>query len=59
MTCCDCGAEFTEMEQTCSDYRDGRCPYCGGEDIKPSYDLATERELADLIAMRECSRIRG
>jgi len=38
MICLDCGAEFTEQEQTRSDYRDSKCPYCGGEDIKEGTD---------------------
>jgi predicted Zn-ribbon and HTH transcriptional regulator len=58
MICLDCGAEFDEMDQTRSDYRDGKCPSCSGEDIKPvAFD--TEKELADLKAMREASSIKG
>ncbi len=34
MICQDCGAEFTEMEQTNQEYRNGQCPECKGEDIK-------------------------
>jgi predicted nucleic acid-binding Zn-ribbon protein len=56
--CLACGAEFSEMDQTRSDYRDGKCPSCGYEDIKP-VDFDTEKELADLKAMREASLIRG
>jgi len=33
MICFDCGAEFTEMEQTQSEYKAGQCPECHGEDI--------------------------
>jgi len=32
--CTDCGAEFTEMDQTNSEYKAGQCPECHGEDIK-------------------------
>jgi PHP family Zn ribbon phosphoesterase len=58
MICLDCGAKFTEQDQTRSEYRDGQCPSCGYEDIKP-VDLDMEKELADLKAMREASRIKG
>ena len=34
MICLDCGAEFSELDQTRSDYRDGKCPYCASERIK-------------------------
>lgn len=36
--CLDCGARFSEMEQTRSKYRDGQCPECHGEDIKEEND---------------------
>lgn len=42
MICEDCGAEFTEMEQTRSDYRDGKCPYCGSERIRETSDDVRE-----------------
>jgi len=38
MICLDCGAKFSELDQTRSDYRDGKCPYCGGEDMKEDND---------------------
>jgi len=55
---CSCGEVFDEMEQTRSAHRDGKCPRCGSDDIKP-VDLDMEKELTDLIAMRQASRIRG
>ena len=33
MICLDCGAKFDEMDQTRSEYWDGRCPRCGSEEI--------------------------
>jgi predicted nucleic acid-binding Zn-ribbon protein len=56
--CLACGTIFDESEQTRSDYRDGKCPSCGYDDIKP-HEFNVEKELADLQAMREYSRIRG
>ncbi len=56
--CLCCDTEFTEFDQTRSDYRNGQCPSCGYEDIKP-VDFDIEKELADLIAMREASPIKG
>jgi predicted nucleic acid-binding Zn-ribbon protein len=56
--CLACGSKFTEMEQTRSEYRNGQCPSCGYEDIKP-VDFNVEKELADLKAMREASLIKG
>jgi len=38
MICLDCKAEFTELDQTRSDYRDGKCPYCASERIKEGPD---------------------
>jgi len=58
MICADCGADFTEMDQTNHDYKNGICPCCGHKDIKP-VDFLIEKELADLKAMREASRVRG
>jgi len=34
MICENCGARFTQMEQTNQEHRNGQCPACGGEDIK-------------------------
>jgi DNA-directed RNA polymerase subunit RPC12/RpoP len=56
--CEDCQAEFDEMDQTNHEYKNGICPCCGHNDIKP-VDLLIEKELADLKAMREASRIKG
>jgi predicted Zn-ribbon and HTH transcriptional regulator len=56
--CLACGSRFPEFDQTRSDHRDGKCPSCGYEDIKP-VDFLVEKELADLKAMREASGIRG
>lgn len=55
--CIACGAKFTEMEQTRSEYRNGQCPVCGYDDIKP-VDVIIEKELADYKAMKEASRIK-
>jgi len=55
---CSCGEVFDEMDQTRSDHRDGKCPRCSNDDIKP-VDFLIEKELADLKAMREASRIKG
>jgi predicted nucleic acid-binding Zn-ribbon protein len=57
--CLACGTIFDETDQTRSDYRDGKCPLCGYEDIKPHTGFDTEKELADLKAMREASPIKG
>jgi len=35
---CSCGEVFDEMEQTRSEYRDGKCPRCGSDDIKEKED---------------------
>jgi len=57
--CQDCENRFSQMEQTRSEYRDGQCPACGGEEFKEVEDFGLEKELADLKAMREASRIKG
>ena len=44
MICLDCGAEFDEMDQTRSDYRDGKCPCCGGEDIREGKDAEGSKQ---------------
>ena len=56
--CCACDAQFDEMMQTNHDYKNGICPCCGHNDIKP-IDFLIEKELADLRAMREASLIKG
>ena len=56
--CLSCDAQFDEMEQTKHEYKNGACPCCGNYDIKP-IDFLVEKELADLKALREASRIRG
>ncbi len=56
--CLSCDSKFTEMDQTQQEYRNGQCPSCGYEDIKP-VDVNYEKELADLVAMREAGRIKG
>jgi len=33
--CLDCGAHFDESQQTDYEYKNGICPICGGDDIKP------------------------
>lgn len=38
MICLDCGAEFTDMEQTNQEYRNGQCPECKGENIKEEHE---------------------
>lgn len=67
--CLACGTRFTEMQQTRSEHRNGQCPSCGYKGIRPKVksvstfltlvDALLEKELADLKAMREASRIRG
>jgi len=42
MICLDCGADFTEMDQTNQEYRNGQCPECRGEDIKEKTDDVRE-----------------
>ncbi len=54
--CLDCGAGFNEMDQTNHEHKNGICPCCGNYDIKP-VDFLVEKELADLQAMREASRV--
>lgn len=33
--CLACGARFNEMDQTNHEYKNGICPCCGHNDIKP------------------------
>jgi len=42
--CRDCDAKFSEMEQTKSQYDDGCCPYCGGNDIVDIEDCQMAEE---------------
>ena len=58
MICADCGADFTEMDQTNHDYKIGIGPCCGHNDIKP-VDFLIEKELEDLKAMRGASLIKA
>ena len=50
--CLACDYQFTEMDQTNYEYKNGVCPFCGSYDTKP-IDFDVEKELADLNAMRE------
>ena len=54
--CLACGAKFNEMDQTNYEYKNGQCPCCGNYDTKP-VDFLYEKELADLIAMREANPV--
>jgi len=56
--CLACETIFDESELVYTDYRHGKCPSCGCPDIKP-HRLDTEKEIDDLKAMREASRVRG